>query len=103
MSSFTPGPWRCDGSTNGRFYGVSAYREGFRGVPIVVWRGLARPATAEGNANARLIAAAPDLYEALKIVNAATETVGAGAVILQITTADRQAIRAALRKAEAQS
>jgi len=35
-------------------------------MPVVVWRGIARPASPEGQANARLIAAAPDLLEALE-------------------------------------
>jgi hypothetical protein len=69
----TPGPWFIDmipnsktfGASAGRAYGVSApNRSGYR-VPVVVWRGLAKPASEEGQANARLIAAAPDLLEAL--------------------------------------
>ncbi len=62
----TLGPWQPDDHPNGRYYGVSAYREGFKGAPIVVWRGIARPGSAEGKANARLIAAAPAMLEALR-------------------------------------
>lgn len=56
---------------------------------------------AAGSSSRRDVEAAEAQVEALKgllkIVNEATETVGAGAVILQITTADRNAIRAALK------
>lgn len=64
---WTRGPWTitlgypCE---SGRAFGVHA------GSQSVVWfRGLARPMSDEGQANARLIAAAPDLYLALKAMN----------------------------------
>ena len=47
--------------------GASGYR-----TPVVVWRGIARPASAEGQANARLIAAAPEL---LAIARLALKTI----------------------------
>lgn len=67
----TPGPWKLDvvpsdghfGATGGRAYGVSSTDALGLSVPVVVWRGIARPASPEGQANARLIAAAPDLLE----------------------------------------
>ncbi len=49
MSKFTPGPWELD--SNGIFKGP---------FPIAICKGD------ESNANARLISAAPDMYEALK-------------------------------------
>lgn len=68
----TAGEWSLDvvpsggafGAAGGRAYGVSAKgASGYR-TPVVVWRGIARPASAEGQANARLIAAAPELLAA---------------------------------------
>jgi hypothetical protein len=60
-----PGPWQVSiGHASGRAYGVETV-DGR--LPIVRFHGLARPA-ADGQANARLIAAAPELLEALKAV-----------------------------------
>ncbi|WP_433942343.1 hypothetical protein [Brevundimonas diminuta] len=64
----TPGRWKLDvipsggrfGAAAGRAYGVSSTNAIGLSVPVVVWRGIARPASSEGQANARLIAAAPD-------------------------------------------
>ena len=50
-------------------------------------------------ADARLIAAAPELLSALKAILSNHETVGAGASIFQCTTAQVDAARAALSKA----
>ncbi|MDM8352859.1 hypothetical protein [Brevundimonas diminuta] len=62
----TPGEWRLDTGPSGRAYGVSAVTPLGLRVPVVVWRGIAKPASDEGQANARLIAAAPDLFEAVQ-------------------------------------
>lgn len=59
---FTPGPWICDGATfeyEGARFGEAAY--------VVSKEREQFPASA---ANARLIAAAPDLYEALNELRA---------------------------------
>ena len=49
----TPGPWKgTPGHPSGKFYGVHGPR------PVVTFRGIARPCSEEGQANARLIAAA---------------------------------------------
>lgn len=61
-TAFTPGPWRCDYDDNGFYYIFSA--EEFMSPYIAATGG-------EGHlneANARLIAAAPDMYEALKML-----------------------------------
>lgn len=66
----TKGEWSLDvvpsggafGAAAGRAYGVSAKNAGGYRVPVVVWRGIAKAASAEGQANARLISAAPDAF-----------------------------------------
>ena len=62
MSEHTPGPWSesPDGST---IYGVD-------GVPVARIAAAGRPGDAR-SANARLIAAAPDMLEALELFQAA--------------------------------
>ncbi|RVG08574.1 hypothetical protein CN234_17490 [Sinorhizobium meliloti] len=54
-------------------------------------------------ANARLIAAAPDLLYALKAILSNKETVGAGAFIFQCTNAEVKAACDAIFKAEGRS
>lgn len=57
----TPGPWKIDvGHQTKRARGISADKRN-----IVNFGGLASPASEETAANARLIAAAPDLLAAL--------------------------------------
>lgn len=62
MSGHTKGPWIIRRSGSGKPYQV----ETVDGVGITQWRGISRPASKEGEANAHLIAAAPDLLEALE-------------------------------------
>lgn len=100
LAAHTPGPWRADGNTNGNFYGVSAVREGFRGSPVVVWRGIARPSSAEGRANAHLIAAAPELLATLAEL---TEAVDFGSDSSATHQALLDRARAAIAKASPQS
>jgi hypothetical protein len=64
MSSYTPGPWyEADGGVFGIWDETQDERPT---VCYIVGRGMNGPQTAEGLANARLIAAAPELLEALK-------------------------------------
>lgn len=67
-TAWTPGPWRrfTGGTTNPKAYGV----DGNNGRAVVRWQGLAKPESDESQANAHLIAAAPELYEALRLVSA---------------------------------
>lgn len=70
MSKFTPGPWEVVESRNGYPYQISARTAsdniaGAVGKSITRWAAIALPSSEEGQANARLIAAAPELYEAL--------------------------------------
>jgi hypothetical protein len=60
---FTPGPWHIQGKSGDNYDGLYVYDETYRQV-----------GTAMGEANAALIAAAPDLYQAaLSAVAALTQ------------------------------
>jgi len=66
MSAFkgTPGPWRPSlHGPSGFIYGIEA-GPSHDPVKIVKWGGIGRPSSETGQANARLIAAAPELLEA---------------------------------------
>lgn len=66
-ASFTPGPWRVGISVDNEIHCVDA-EDQFGGVTEIaeVWGTVAdKEETSESRANARLIAAAPDLYHAL--------------------------------------
>lgn len=58
----SPGSWRCLAKTDGTFI-VSCESGGF--APLATVRGDKRSTLAQAEANARLMAAAPDLLEAL--------------------------------------
>lgn len=62
-TAWTKGPWtRCTGGTvNPKIYGI----DGRDGRAVIRWQGIAKPESLESQANAHLIAAAPELYEAL--------------------------------------
>jgi len=66
-TKFTPGPWKCEGRTvyalihRGWCKGVKQFQNRF-----TAYVQDAHTNTEELEANARLIAAAPDMYEALK-------------------------------------
>lgn len=100
----TPGEWRLDTVPSGRAYGVSAVTPLGLRVPVVVWRGIAKPASDEGQANARLIAAAPDLFEAGTELQAARKAQNAdpSAENASRVRAASDAFDAALSKATAQ-
>lgn len=61
MTKHTPGPWFIGRSGHGKPYQI----ETADGLCVTKWGGISRPASQEGEANARLIAAAPDLLDAL--------------------------------------
>jgi len=69
---FTPGPWEFDGMA---YIFKTPIGDGEMVAQIRGWGWLQKKGEeagiAEQNANARLIAAAPDMYEALKIWQAA--------------------------------
>jgi len=64
MSKYTPKPWKVDFShSSGLARGVSAERRN-----IINWNGISAATQGESQANAFLIAAAPDLLEALQAI-----------------------------------
>ena len=66
--AWTPGPWTVYYTPDGRPHQIDALngRKGPGGITSVTrWGGIMSPSSEEGKANARLIAAAPDLAEAL--------------------------------------
>lgn len=87
MSKHTPGPWVASLTLG---YGEA----GEHGIPIAREKDDLLVAHVYGAANARLIAAAPDLLEALELVVDITERAGLGAVLNA---------RAAIAKAKGES
>lgn len=78
--AWTPGPWflvedqRSNNPGRGeKTHGLQLLICGKAGIPVISRRGLARPTKLDGAANARLIAAAPDLVEALMALWARAE------------------------------
>ena len=73
MSKHTPGPWIVINAKNGLPYQICAIHgrdtePGVVGKGILRWGSISLPSSGEGKANARLIAAAPEMLEALKVV-----------------------------------
>ena len=67
MSEHTPGPWEADGvGSDGSFEIWSGVISGKEGAFIICSRNPIEHRAAASRANARLIAAAPDLLEALQ-------------------------------------
>lgn len=69
MSKHTPGPWTINYAPNGLPYQIIASdqddtKPGKVGTKITRWASISLPSSTEGMANARLIAASPDLLEA---------------------------------------
>lgn len=64
MSKRTPGPWEKVDGTDGITRGIRGWH-GPEIVNVINWNGISRATSATGQANARLIAAAPDLLDAL--------------------------------------
>jgi hypothetical protein len=60
----TPGPWKELTDRQGYTRSITGVH-GPETVNVINWNGISRPATENGKANARLIAAAPELLEAL--------------------------------------
>ena len=88
MSDFTPGPWFFD-DEHEEVTAEARRRKGLTRIATVNL-GWSEPFNSEQNANARLIAAAPDLLEALKRCKFDS---------LNMTLEDREFCRAAIARA----
>lgn len=69
MSAHTPGPWEVTFSSSGYPYQIRAIngddkKPGAVGSCVTRWASISLPSSGEGLANARLMAAAPDLLSA---------------------------------------
>ena len=60
----TPGPWEKADGTDGITRGIRGWH-GPEMVNVINWNGISRATSVTGQANARLIAAAPDLLDEL--------------------------------------
>lgn len=65
MSKHTPGPWEKVDGTDGITRGIRGWH-GPESVNVINWNGISRATSVTGQANARLLLAAPDLLEALR-------------------------------------
>lgn len=63
MNKHTPGPWEKVDGTDGITRGIRGWH-GPEIVNVINWNGISRATSVTGQANAKLIAAAPDLLEA---------------------------------------
>ena len=100
MSKHTPGPWFLSANiptsrSPFRAFGIHAQTSTGMRRNIVNWGGLSSASTPESQANARLIAAAPDLLAALQEFVGA---VGAGAKFADVSVVDYA--RTAIAKAK---
>lgn len=68
MSKHTPKPWQEVYDTNGITRGIRGWH-GPESVNVINWNGISRATSTTGQANARLIVAAPDLLAALQDVD----------------------------------
>lgn len=65
MSKHTPKPWQEVYDTNGITRGIRGWH-GPESVNVINWNGISRATSTTGQANARLIVAAPELLESLR-------------------------------------
>jgi hypothetical protein len=110
MSTHTPGPWTWNAAPPG--YLITTTVRDFPGTPEIVLAEVFEDATtadrdvivADGEPNARLMAAAPELLEALKeLTDAYVELAEMHDVSLATLGSEMVAARAAIAKAEGQS
>ena len=85
----TPGPWEKADGKDGITRGIRGWH-GPERVNVINWNGISRATSVTGQANANLIAAAPDLLDALKRCKFDS---------LNMTLEDREFCRAAIAKA----
>jgi hypothetical protein len=94
MPNFTPGPWKVLTGRNRDNYPYQIIGA-LSGVIITTWGSICRKATREGQANADLIATAPELFEALTALRSFMWSEGYADQTAEMAKAD-----AALAKAE---
>lgn len=70
MSEHTPGPWEKVDGTDGITRGIRGWH-GPEIVNVINWNGISRATSVTGQANAKLIVAAPEL---LRLLNEALRT-----------------------------
>lgn len=103
MNQPTPGPWEVSDEREcemEHFASILSHAEGHKGVEVCVLQGGHPYRNGEGLANARLIAAAPDLYGACKAWMDWMDSPGDGTdKSLDDEAAMLDAMRAALAKA----
>lgn len=97
-ANHTPGPWAFKTAGNGDC-GISASRTGYFAEAFADIRYAGEDARAEALANARLIAAAPDILEAAKAIFEPLDAWD-GMSECPITTAHIDVLRTAISKAE---
>lgn len=95
--AYTPGPWKVANDRNGWPHQI--YAED--GTPITSMRSIRQPTMPEGVANAALIAAAPDLVEALTELTNAADDVGVSHFDTDTMDPDVQALQMATQEARA--
>lgn len=79
MSAFTPGPWRYEADEHGQHHIYGGVFPGAQRASVEiadVWFIDCDEGEQLRAANAALIAAAPDLYDALQVIDASTPTQG---------------------------
>lgn len=90
-SKFTPGPWKAERSKSGSKVRISGHGW-FRFARV--WVEVADQRSEEGEANARLIAAAPDMLAALQMVRELDDAYG-----IEFSEQQRDQLHDAIRKA----
>lgn len=96
MKTFTPGPWRTDFNPYDKQWRV--YQQGGNNCPII--NSLFKPYDEEGLANARLIAAAPELLRELKSAIFYIETYGGEVTHSFSAGGNMDAVKAVIARAE---
>lgn len=100
QAKHTPGPWRTDGF-HGRIEKITPQEDS--GVCVAVMPMWEAEYEAEKNANARLIAAAPEMLEALRQTELQLEYLNAKFIETGTTNQLLAQVRAVIAKAEGRS
>jgi hypothetical protein len=97
MSEHTPGPW--ERGNNEGFWGQNCCIEADTEIGPVVVCDFVHSSAVEEDANAALIAAAPDLLAACKIITEARVESAEEFIIISLTHQEWQQLRAAIARA----